>query len=172
MKLLTCLRSCGTSVLPKDVGWSTGRPPPAQQAGTKQRGCPVPPFPHGAPLPTPATGDSCKEINHPGRRLTNSRPLCCDHQPGLASARGCTSKARVGTVRGEMWDARGGGSSQGLSWRGCWQERVCVSWRLGNNLAAAQGKIVFFPSRSFEPRLKLKCYRNNPCPEQLALFQG
>ena len=49
---------------------------------------------------------------------------------------------------------------------------VGVSWGWGNNLAAAQGKITFFLSRSLEPRLKLKCYRNNPCPEQLAFFQG
>lgn len=50
--------------------------------------------------------------------------------------------------------------------------RVSVSRGWGNNLASAQGKIMFFLSRSLEPRLKLKCYRNNPCPEQLALFQG
>jgi len=56
--------------------------------------------------------------------------------------------------------------------RGAAGRRVGESWWCGNNLAAAQGKIVVLLSGSLEPKLKLKCYRNNPCPEQLALFQG
>lgn len=35
-----------------------------------------------------------------------------------------------------------------------------------------QGKIMAFLSRNWNPVLKPEHYRNNPCPEQLALFQG
>lgn len=111
-------------------------------------------------LPSPATSSPCRELSLPGGRPASSRALCCSHQHDLSPA-GC----RVSKARAERWWERG--SCGGAAGR-----TVSVSCGSGNNLFTSRGKIMVFLSRSLEPRLKLKCCRDNPCPEQLALFQG